>query len=215
VTRNRILVLCSSLLVCFLAGATVAAYAETSKKLSGYTSALVEPVSVQKGTATKDFPTGLDLAIQDRTVEELRQKSLFEHVQSLEQAAEPAPFDQHANPSSPAESSPPSSAPPAGSDAGSASSAKELRVIVNTSVVAFDKGNSAARFFVGMGAGRSKITVLFTLRDADSGVEVMRFEEKATWNGMTSFSGGDAKDAAQGVANNVVKGFVGEILKNR
>jgi len=185
------------------------ATADTAKPLSGYTVAVIEPVTVEKGGATKDFPVGLDLAIHDRTVSELQKKNLFVQVQSVEAAASTA-----SGQSAGANASVPATAAPAATPADSGGVAGKT-FAVSMDVISFDKGSTAARAIIGMGAGKSKIKIQYVLRDTVSGSELMRFEQTASWSGMSSFTGGDADDAALGAAANVVKQFIAEIAKDR
>jgi hypothetical protein len=161
---------------------------QAQKRLSSYNTFVVQAVTVEQSAATKDFPKGLDIVMQDRIVQELRNKNVFQRVQGPGES--PTEADK-----------------PAGES--------EKGLILNGMVLSFDKGNTAGRFFLGFGSGKSKITVRFILRDAQSGLEIMKFDQKATWNGMTTFSGGDAEDAAHGVAFNAVKEMIKEIQKNR
>lgn len=186
----RIAAGCFALLL-FGSSATCSARAkdgQTQKRLSGYNTFVVQAVTVEQSAATKDLPKGLDIIMQDRIVQELRKKNVFQGVQG------PGEMPTETN---------------------KTAAEIEKGLILNSMVLSFDKGNTAGRFFLGFGSGKSKITVRFILRDAQSGLEIMRFDQKATWNGMTTFSGGDAEDAAHGVAFNVVKELIKEVQKNR
>ncbi len=202
-----------------LASALIAYGKDETKKLSTYDMIVVEPVAVTSGAA-KNFPPGLDSAIRARMCEELKKKKLFRDVLDLS-----APTQQKAPDSGGAVdiADATSTASASGAPTGNTTSKGQAdgqetgphKIILSTTVEQFSKGNTAARVLVGFGAGESKITLHFVLRDSATGAQLLQMEQKASWSGMTSFSGGDANDATRGVTNNAVKGLVREIEKNR
>jgi hypothetical protein len=87
---------------------------------------------------------------------------------------------------------------------GEESSSPEQRLlrIVGT-ITEFDKGNRATRYFVGFGAGRSKIRAHVKFTDAGTGAVV--FEDDVDGNVVMGHFGGDSKGATRGLAKEVAK----------
>lgn len=168
---------------------------ESTKKLAGYTTCLIEATAVGNGANTNDLPPDLAQRIRDRLVEKLKEDKIFADVSLA---------DAHGNPNSG------TSQPDSGASTGG-----QHTLVVSSTINSFDKGSTAGRFFVGFGAGKAKIEVHFKIRDGQTGAEVLTLTQYSTYNGMTSFSGGDASEAAIGVANNVVKDFIKQIQRNR
>jgi hypothetical protein len=205
---------CTSVVLLFamLAMAFVAHGKDADKKLSTYSAITVDPVIVGPAAA-KNFPVGLDAAIRARMVDELRKKKLFQDVQ--DQAAPAHQRQATRNPPGP-NSDPAISTGPSPTSAQDTSQPVEPpRIILSTTVEQFSKGNMAARAIIGFGAGESKITLRFVLRDAATGAELLQFEQKASYTGDLSFTGGTPSEAARGAANGAVKGLIKEIQKNR
>jgi hypothetical protein len=199
------------LVFAILAAAFIANAKDSAKKLSNYDAIIVEPVVVVPGAA-KNFPAGFDAAIRARMGDELRKKKLFQDVQDQFPATTQNPAPAGVTASADATSGPnPSASSPQGGALQSAAS----RIILSATVEQFSKGSMAARSLIGFGAGESRITLHFVLRDSASGTELMEFDQKATWNGDLSFTGGTPNEAARGVADNAVKGLIREIQKNR
>lgn len=92
---------------------------------------------------------------------------------------------------------------------------KTQRLILSTTVIAFDKGNRAARYLVGFGAGATKVKVRFTLRDAETGRELLTTDKQGKFFGVISFVGGDKDHAVAEAAGDVVDGLIKEINKKR
>jgi Domain of unknown function (DUF4410) len=207
----------------FLAGMTVrgtltAANQAPAKKLAGYTGIVVEKFTVDQNPATEDFPKGLDVLMQGRAVEKLREQKLFEQV--VDGAAVPADKSPASKPApSPETAAPPAQPSVTGAAAEApkpaASAGNERRLILSGTVLIFDKGSRAARYWVGFGAGQAKMKVRFTFRDAQTGTEVMRFDQQGTFKGAFSAFGGGQDEALVKAASGVVKGLISEIIKNR
>lgn len=88
--------------------------------------------------------------------------------------------------------------------AGDGSSAPEQRLLrIAGTITEFDKGNRATRYFVGFGAGRSKIRAHVTFTDAETGAVV--FEDDVDGRVVMGPFGGDSKGATRGLAKEVAK----------
>ncbi|HVB86154.1 MAG TPA: hypothetical protein VNK23_05740 [Candidatus Dormibacteraeota bacterium] len=79
---------------------------QDAKKLSRYTAIVVEAFTVQQSAATKDFPIGLESALQSDAVSKLRAASLFDAVINAAPApaaesGEVAPLDLRVNAAQP------------------------------------------------------------------------------------------------------------------
>jgi len=188
---------------------------QDAKKLSQYTAIVVQAFTVQKSPATKDVPIGLESALQSDAVTRLQAAALFYAVINAAPApADPAgvtePLDLRVNAAQPitADSS-------AGRLAMPEAAGHSRRLILNGTIVAFKKGNRAARYFAGFGAGESKLKVHFALVDAKTGAEVMSWDQTGTFKGMAAPFGGGSGKVDQGDAGSVVKGLVKKIEENR
>jgi hypothetical protein len=190
---------------------------QPAKKLAGYTVIVVEKFTVDKNPATEDFPKGLETMMQGRAVAKMREQKLFEKV--IDAAEAPAVQPAASNPAPSDDTRAAAQTGTRGEGAGvqkpTASGAGERRVSLNGTVLTFDKGSRAARYFGGFGAGESKLKVRFILADAQTGTEVMRWDQVGTFKGMFSAFGGSQEEAFASTANGVVKGLIKEIVKNR
>ncbi len=206
----------------FLAGAGLSAAPglfaqQTTKKLAGYNAIVIEKFDVEKNAATEDFPKGLEVVMQGRAVAKMRERKLFEKV--IDGAETPgvtgAPENKEAvkEPGN-TEKTEQKSAEPSGQKDMATPSA-ERRLILSSTVVLYDKGSRAARYFGGFGAGQSKVKVRFVLKDAQTNAEVMSFEKQGTFKGMFSAFGGSQEEAFAKAASGVVKALMEELIKNR
>lgn len=210
--RVAILIACAGLL------AVPAVLAQqTAKKLVGYNVIVVEKFEVEKNAATENFPKGLDVFMQGRTVVKLREQKIFDKVVDGTEppvgtiAAESQTSGKEAATVSDAEKkSEESNASKAASPA-----ASERRLLLNSTVVLFDKGSRSARYWGGFGAGQSKVKVRFTLKDAQTNAEVLNFDGQGTFKGVFSTFGGSQEEAFTKAASGVVKALLNELAKNR
>jgi hypothetical protein len=88
-------------------------------------------------------------------------------------------------------------------------------LIASGEVADFAKGNRAARVAVGYGAGSAKIKVVLVLRDALSGMEVLRLEQTGRYAGFGNLTGGSADKARSESARKVVDGLLKQIKAAR
>jgi hypothetical protein len=190
---------------------------QTTKKLASYNAIVVERFDVEKNAATEDFPKGLDVVMQGRAVAKLRERKLFETV--IDGAEAPAASGAAENkeavkePGNPEKTEPKAGEPSGQKDAATPSA--ERRLVLSSTVVFYDKGSRAARYFGGFGAGQSKVKVRFVLKDAQTNAEVLSFEKQGTFKGMFSAFGGSQEEAFTKAASGVVKALVEELIKNR
>lgn len=188
--------------------------AKDAKKLAPYNAIVVKPFAIEKNSSTADAPDVLASAIQNRAVQELEANALFDAV--IDAPAKTSPQSGDANGRMDLRISPvaPATAIPPGTQA-PAAGIRDHRVILRCEVLSFSKGNRAARYLAGFGAGEAKLKVRFTLTDEKTGAEVMTWDQTGTFKGMfTSFGGGN-QSAVNGAANSVVKGMIKQIEKNR
>lgn len=185
-----------------------------AKKLAGYKVIVVQAFTLAPAAAAK-APQGLDLALHARAVQELQAEALFDGVIDAAPAAPEAtsatngPVDLRVGAARPDALGTSSTQQPSGNSSG------ERRLILHCAVLSFSNGNRAARYIAGFGAGESKLKVRFTLADADTGAEVMSWEQSGSFKGMFTPFGGSGKTALNGAANGVVKGLIRQIAKNR
>lgn len=184
-----------------------------AKKLADYQVIVVQAFTIDKGAAAT-APEGLETALHARAVQELQAKALFDAVIDAAPPPESAPTPigsvdlrvGAAQPDAPRGASVPQ---PDGSRR------DERRLLLRCAVLSFSKGNRAARYVAGFGAGESKLKVRFTLADAKTGAEVMSWEQSGNFKGMFTPFGGSGKRASNGAANGVVKGLMKQIEENR
>jgi Domain of unknown function (DUF4410) len=188
---------------------------QDARKLSPYRAIIVEAFTVQKSAATKDIPIGLESALQNDAVTKLRAAALFDAVINAapapaEAASVAQPLDLRVNAAQPIA---PTSA--AGQLSPSQPVTPDRRLTLHGTIISFNKGNRAARYFGGFGAGESKLKVRFTLLDAKTGAELMTWEQTGTFKGMFSPFGGSSGKADDNAANSVIKGLLKKIEENR
>jgi hypothetical protein len=186
-----------------------------SKKLAGYDLIVVKAFTIDKGPATSSAPPGLESMIHARAVQELQAKAIFDGVID---AAPPAtdtaePSDQRVDMRISA-AQPIVTGPPGAET--HLSGRADRRVALSGTILSFSKGNRATRYLTdGMGGGKSKLTMRFTLTDAKTGDELMSWTDTGTFKGTLSPFGGSANQAMAGAANGVVKELIKQIEKNR
>lgn len=75
-------------------------------------------------------------------------------------------------------------------------------LVMENVLVSYEKGSQAARYFVGMGAGKAYCTIQSRFVDKSTGEQVL----KANFEGELSggFFGGEAKDSAKGVVSSII-----------
>ncbi len=180
-------------LVFLLVAGTAAAQTgnkKTGKSLSDYSTIVVERFSVEKNSATEEFPRGQEMGIQQNAVDRLLKSRLFEEVvDATDEASALAATDSVKN--------------------------SQRRLLLSGTVVQYDKGSRAARWFVGMGAGATKVKVRFAFRDAESGAELLRTDCQGKFYGWVAFVGGSKEQATNEAAGDVVDGLLRAIKKNR
>jgi hypothetical protein len=74
---------------------------------------------------------------------------------------------------------------------------------ISGSITQFDKGNRAARYFVGFGAGRSKIQAHVTFTDAQT--QELLLEDDVDGKVVMGTFGGDGRGATRGLAKELAK----------
>jgi hypothetical protein len=159
-----------------------------TKPLSGYSSILVSNFEIDKTPATEDFPKGLERLMQSRTAKDLRERKVFAEVVD-------------------------GSDTPVATSAGQESASKHL--ILSANIVSYDKGSRAARAWVGIGAGESRIKMRFTLRDAETNSVVLLFDQQNTFKGTNSVYGGNQDDASVKPAMTAIKQMIKTLETNR
>ncbi len=203
-----------AILIVLCCSPTLAAQTKTTHQLSGYHVLAIEPFTVDKNPATENFPEGLEKVMHSTALRKVREKKLFSSVINGADVSAKPPAEQKdvATPSEPVvEGESPAPAP-----AAPQTPAVEKRtVILSGTVIQFDKGSQAARFWVGMGAGASKVRVRFVMRDAATGAEVMRFDLEGKFYGMWSTFAGSDDEAMIKAATSVVKNLVKTLEQNR
>ncbi len=170
----------------------VIAKEKRNKPLAGYTVILVEPFTVEKSDATRDFPANEEATLDRTTISTLRSAGIFDEVIRAEHTA---PAEARTQPQ-----------PAAG----------KRRLILSGTVVGYSKGSSAARVLTWpLGAGATKVKVRFVFRDAETGEEVHRADREGKF--LATLSGGFADKRLQlsEVTGNVAEVLLKEIRKNR
>ncbi|MGH9640535.1 MAG: DUF4410 domain-containing protein [Bryobacteraceae bacterium] len=188
--------------------------ANAAKKLAGYHTIVVDVFTIAKNPSTANFPKGLASAIHGRAVQELEAKALFDAVIDAAPIASSQPDDASGRVDLRISPVTPEIAAPAGTPS-PAEGVRNRRLILHCKIVTFSKGNRAARYLAGFGAGESKLKVRFTLTDGDTGAAVMSWEQTGTFKGTFTPFGGNNESAFYGAANGVVKGMIKQIEKNR
>ena len=97
-------------------------------------------------------------------------------------------------------------------------SAKEERheVILSSTVIGFDKGNSGSRFMTWpLPIGVSKAKARFVFRDATNNQELFRFVKEAKFQGVTSSRFATKEQQMSHLKVGLADGLVKEIKRNR
>jgi uncharacterized protein DUF4410 len=173
--------------VLFSLGVMVDAYPQQSanKKLAGYEIISLEKVTVEKSKETEDFPEEYGAVLHQSTLSRLKKKNIFNQVTDAA-ATSVEPLDKEAR-----------------------------RLILSSAVIQYKKGSRAKRYFVGFGAGATKVKVRFTFRDAATGQELLRTERDGSYSGVLSLAGGGKAEANEEAVGDVLDGLIKDILKNR
>jgi hypothetical protein len=95
---------------------------------------------------------------------------------------------------------------------GAAGSSGTAGCVLSGTVVKYDKGNRAARWVVGLGAGATKVKVRFAFRDV-AGSELFRPEREGKFYGTISFIGGSKEHADTEAAGDVIDGLIKDVRK--
>ncbi len=177
------------LVCCTLLSISWAQSKKSKKPLFPYKTIVVEPFVVETSGATKDFPTGEEVNLRLSALDTLRTSGIFEKV--LESA--------------PLETTPES-----------ASQQEPSSLKLSTTIIGFEKGDSAARFMTWpLPVGVSKVKVRFAFLDSLTKETVYQIEKEAKF--QATMSAGIATQQQQmahlksGLADTLVK----EIKKNR
>jgi hypothetical protein len=156
-----------------------------NKKLAGYDIVSLEKVTVEKSKETEDFPEEYGAVLHQSTLSRLKKKNIFNQV-----------ID-------------------AAGDSVEPQNRESKRLILSSTVIQYKKGSRAKRYFVGFGAGATKVKVRFTLRDAATGQELLRSEREGSYSGILSLAGGGKAEANEEAVGDVLDGLIKDILKNR
>jgi hypothetical protein len=192
-------------------------------KLAAYTIIAVEGFTVDKNAATEDFPKGLETMLQGRVVQELRKKGMFQEVLDVSEPGKDRTLAASARTDSTgaavaavrADSTAAVPKRESAAEAGADSAAENgRRVVMGNSILIFDKGSRAGRYFGGFGAGQTKIKARFVFTDPQTGKEVLRFDQQGTFKGAFSTFGGSEDEAFTGAARGLVKAMLNELEKN-
>lgn len=167
-----------------------AAQTKTEKPLAGYGAIVVEAFTIDKNPATEQFPKGLETMMQQSLIKKLREKPLFPEVVDATESQDSAAAAKAADP-------------------------PERRLVLSGTVITFDPGSRAARYWGSFGAGQSKLKVRFVLRDAETGASVYRADKEGKFKGIFSFLGGSQNEAATSAVNGVVKALVNDVAQQR
>lgn len=75
-------------------------------------------------------------------------------------------------------------------------------LVMENVLVSYEKGSQAARYFIGMGAGKAYCTIQSRFIDKSTGEQIL----KANFEGELSggFLGGEAKSSAKGVVSSII-----------
>ncbi|HZS05771.1 MAG TPA: DUF4410 domain-containing protein [Blastocatellia bacterium] len=157
------------------------------KPLAGYTVVVVEKATVAQSPETAKFPAGYDERLQQKVVEDLQKKRVFEKVIDAAKKA----------------------------DDGAGTAAGEKRLTLSTTIIRFDPGNTLLRHTVGWGAGAVKVKAAFVFRDDATGQEIFRTTKQGRFIGFVEVYGTGTKHSVNEASGDVVDALIREILKNR
>lgn len=87
----------------------------------------------------------------------------------------------------------------------------ERCLVLTAKVVHYGKGSRAARFWIGMGAGREKVRVVFVLRDHGTDNELLRFTAEGKHYGWADGSQASTLECLGDVTDR----FIEKIIKER
>lgn len=165
-----------------------------AKALTAYTAINVEKFAVGTLSTKEGFPPDYEKVMQKLAVQKLMASKLFEKV-----------IDVDVSEASAASSS----------DAPAPADEPRHRLILSATVIGYDPGSRATRFWVGMGAGAAKVKVRFVFRDAQSNKEMLRSDLQGKFAGTWNIGGGSNEKATRESAQKVVDELIKEIQKNR
>ena len=202
-----------AILIILCLPSSLAAQTRTTRQLSGYQVLAIESFTVDKNPATENFPAGLEKVMHSTALRKVREKNLFKSVIDAVELRPSTPVAQEVP--APAEPVADGAAATAVPVAAKVPAEQPRAVILSGTVILFDKGSQAARFWGGMGAGASKVKVRFVMRDAATGAEVMRFDQEGKFYGMWSAFGGSDDEALIKASTSVVKNLVKTLEQNR
>lgn len=155
-------------------------------RLAAYTVAGVAPFVVDRDAAGQGFPSGLEVILRTRVINQLRKRGVFEQVVEAEAAA-PTPADTAA----------------AGAVAGAPGPAAEpQRFDLGTNITYIDVPSTFARFF----GAKARLQARFVCTDTRTGRELWRFLKEGTCGPVR------AEQAAQEAGFSLVKALVQELV---
>jgi uncharacterized protein DUF4410 len=163
-----------------------------AKLLTGYTAIHVEKFAVGTLSTKEGFPADYEKVMQRLAVEKLAASRLFEKVIDGSEASAASSSD----------------APGPAEERGHA-------IMLSATVIGYDPGSRATRFWVGMGAGAAKVKVRFIFRDAQSNKEILRSDLQGKYSGTWNPGGGSNEKATRVSEEKVVEELIKEIQKNR
>lgn len=79
--------------------------------------------------------------------------------------------------------------------------------VLTGKVILFNKGSRAARFWIGLGAGRAKVKVRFVLTDKKTGKEIDRFDCEGKHYGWVQGNEGAAVEAMGDIVDRLIDRF--------
>jgi hypothetical protein len=189
---KRISILMLILCAC-LASVAGAQQQRAGKPLAGYTAIVVEAFTVENGQPTKEFPAGEEANLQRSAIAALRASGIFEKVVDGSQTSSEEP--------------PPSQ--PSATEG-------QRKVILSSTIIAFDKGSSGARFMTWpLPVGVSKAKARFVFRDAKNNQEVFRFEKEAKFQATMSAGIATKEEQMSHIKGGLADALVKEIKRHR
>jgi hypothetical protein len=189
---------------------------QSTRKLAGYTVIVVEKVMVEKNSATEDFPKGMDVVLQGQLLIKLRDSKMFDRVLDGSAVVEDSAPPSSQGPGK--ESSPASNSEKKEGEAPAAKAEKpastEKQIVLQSTVIQFEKGSRAARYWGSFGAGQSKVKVRYRLKDKQTNEEVLAFDKQGTFKGMLSSFGGSQDEALIKAVTGAAKALLTELAKH-
>lgn len=162
---------------------------DAKKPLSGYKVVGVEKFTAGTLSTKEGFPQDFEGIMHKTAVTKLTESKLFEKV--VDAAELPADASN-------------STAPEEGG-----------RLVLSGTIIGYDPGSQAARAWIGLGAGATKVKVRFIFRDAQTGKEVLRSDQQGKYSGTWALTGGSTETGTQQAAKKVIGELIKEIQKKR